>query len=40
MKQVNAVREEIEALLPLVTITDYDTAMRGAVADVYPLAKP
>ena len=40
METVNAVRDEIKAKPPTVTITDYDKAMRAAVTKVYPLAKP
>jgi len=40
MEQVNAARRQIKAKTPGVTITDYDKAMRAAVAKVYPLAKP
>ena len=40
MDTVNAVRERIGAQRPGVTVTDYDTAMRNAVAKVYPDAKP
>jgi predicted nucleic acid-binding Zn-ribbon protein len=40
MDQINARRIEIGANTPQVTITDYDHAMRNAVARVYPEAQP
>lgn len=40
MDQVNDLRQEIGARTPVVTITDYDIAMRNAIARVYPGAKP
>ena len=39
MDQVNALRQEIGVTPPLVTITDFDAAMRAAIARVYPDAK-
>lgn len=36
MDQVNKYREKAGATSPIVTITDYDIAMRSAVADTYP----
>ena len=39
MDQVNVLRQEIGVAPPLVTITDFDTAMRNAIARVYPDAK-
>jgi transposase-like protein len=40
MDQINARQIEIGANTPQVTITDYDQAMRNAVARVYPEAQP
>ena len=40
MDQVNNVRESIGAKPPTITITDYDDAMRNAIARVYPEATP
>lgn len=40
MEQVDHVRQEINAAPPEVTITDYDSAMKNAVARVYPAARP
>jgi len=40
MAQVDSIRTLIGARPPVVTITDYDKAMRAAVAERYPLAKP
>jgi len=40
MEQVNRTRALIDASVPGITITDYDTAMRAAIAKVYPQAKP
>ena len=40
MEQVDAARLRAGAQPPGVTITDFDTAMRGAVAAKYPEAKP
>ncbi|RYP07121.1 hypothetical protein DL764_002716 [Monosporascus ibericus] len=40
MDQVKALHQEIGAPPPLITITDYDTAIRNAIARVYLDAKP
>lgn len=40
MDQVNVLRQEVGVAPPVVTITDFDAAMRNAVARVYPDAKP
>lgn len=40
MDQINILREEIGTSPPLVTVTDFDTAMRNAVTRVYPDARP
>ncbi|KXX76855.1 Protein FAR1-RELATED SEQUENCE 5 [Madurella mycetomatis] len=39
LDQVNSIREEVGARPPAVTITDYDSALRNAIARVYPDAK-
>ena len=40
MDQVNGNQARIGAATPSVTITDYDDALRNAIARVYPEAKP
>jgi hypothetical protein len=40
MEQVDSLRGEIHARPPKVTITDYDKAIRNAIAVVYPDAQP
>jgi len=40
MKQVDHTRASIDAKPPNVTITDFDTSMKAAIAEVYPEAKP
>lgn len=40
MEKVDWARKEAGAPAPGVTITDYDTAMRGAIAATYPNAQP
>ena len=39
MDQVNAIRARIGAVIPGVTITDYDDAIHNTVTRVYPEAK-
>ena len=40
MSKVDEMRQKAEAPPPIVTITDYDVAMKKAIAEVYPAAKP
>ena len=40
MDQVNANRARVGALTPSITITDYNDAIRNAIARVYPEAQP